>query len=88
MKQQFANGFGVSVISTGYGSEDGLKELAVIAGNELHYNNEVAGGDVRGYLTVDEVTTLTNQVRKFAKYINDDDIYYNIDGTTTGKDQE
>ena len=33
-KQFFPNGYGVSVIATGYGGADGLYELAVIKGTE------------------------------------------------------
>ncbi len=89
MKTTFDNGFGVSVVTDGYGSDEGLLELAVITEEEeLHYNNEVAEGDVRGYLTQKDVDRLTQEVKQFAKYVSDDDIYYNSDGTTTGKDQD
>lgn len=67
-KQFFPNGWGVSVIDDGYGSEDGLFELAVLGPNgRLHYDNPVANGDVRGYLTEEEVLRLIEEVKLFAK---------------------
>jgi hypothetical protein len=47
----FDNGRGASVIRAdfSYGGKSGLYELAI-------YHNDVLGGDVRGWLTEDEVT--------------------------------
>ena len=64
----FDNGFRVSVISHGYGGEDGLLELAVVTKDGLHYNNSVARGDVRGRLTQEEVDELIEEVKSFDKY--------------------
>lgn len=67
----FNNGYGVSVIS-GYGAfsnELHPYELAVLYGNEedfhLVYDNEVADGDVVGYLTENEVNELMIKVQNF-----------------------
>jgi hypothetical protein len=42
----------------------GLYELAVLKDDELHYDNPVANGDVRGFLTEDAVTELLIQIQK------------------------
>ncbi len=62
----FENGFGASVVSHSYsyGGKDGLYELAVLFEDEIHYDNPVAGGDVRGYLTEEEVNDLLIQIQK------------------------
>ena len=62
----FENGFGASVIrhEHTYGGKDGLYELAVLdADGEIHYDNVVANGDVRGYLNEDGVTTLLAEIQ-------------------------
>lgn len=63
---QFENGWGASVVSHNfsYGGGEGLYELAVLFEDEIHYDNPVAGGDVRGYLTEEEVTDLLIQIQK------------------------
>jgi hypothetical protein len=38
--------------------------LAVLFDNELHYDNPVAMGDVRGFLTEEVVTELLLQIQK------------------------
>ncbi len=66
----FENHFGVSVVrnSISYGNKKGLYELAVIymspemEESEIHYDNPVAQGNVRGYLTPEDVTELMKQV--------------------------
>lgn len=62
----FDNGYGASVVShtRSYGGNEGLYELAVLFDNEIHYDNPVANGDVRGYLTEEDVTELLNQIQK------------------------
>ena len=63
---QFENGFGASVIrhEHTYGGKDGLYELAVLdSDGEIHYDNVVANGDVRGYLNEDGVTTLLAEIQ-------------------------
>lgn len=62
----FPNEFGASVVShtMSYGGKDGLYELAVLFQDDIHYDNPVAGGDVRGYLTEDEVTELLIQIQQ------------------------
>ena len=62
----FDNGYGASVVSHtfSYGGKDGLYELAVLKNGDLHYDNPVAGGDVRGYLTEEEVNDLLTQIQQ------------------------
>lgn len=62
----FDNGFGASVVSHtfSYGGDKGLYELAVLFDGEIHYDNPVAMGDVRGHLTPEEVTELLIQIQK------------------------
>lgn len=62
----FDNGYGASVVSHtfSYGGKEGLYELAVLFNDELHYDNPVAGGDVRGYLTEEEVSDLLIQIQQ------------------------
>ena len=62
----FENGWGASVVSHtySYGGPAGLYELAVLFDDELHYDNPVAAGDVRGYLSEDEVTELLIEIQK------------------------
>jgi hypothetical protein len=62
----FDNGYGASVVSHtfSYGGKTGLYELAVLKDNEINYNNHIADGDVRGYLTEDAVTDLLIQIQK------------------------
>lgn len=64
---KFDNGWGVSVITGGYGDEEKPYELAVLLNGSLHYDNPVAEGDVRGYLTEEDVTELMKQVQEFEK---------------------
>lgn len=61
----FKNGYGASVVrhESSYGGKDGLYELAVLYNNEIHYDNPVANGDVRGYLTEEEVSELLKQIQ-------------------------
>jgi len=62
----FDNGYGASVVSHtfSYGGKDGLYELAVLKNGDLHYDNPVAEGDVRGYLTEEEVSNLLIQIQQ------------------------
>jgi hypothetical protein len=65
-KQFFSNGYGVSVIAHGYGSDDGLYELAVIKGTEgdwgLCYTTPITD-DVLGWLTEADVDNYIEQVK-------------------------
>jgi len=49
------NGYGLSVAchEHSYGGKEGLYEIALLKGDQLHYDNEWT--DVRGYLTKGEV---------------------------------
>ena len=62
----FDNGYGASVVSHtfSYGGKSGLYELAVLKDDELHYDNPIANGDVRGFLTEDAVTKLLTEIQK------------------------
>ncbi len=62
----FPNWWSVSVWRSphSYGGSEGLYELAVKRAG-IHYNNPVACGDVRGWLTEDEVTALMAEVAAF-----------------------
>ena len=61
----FENGFGASIVKHdySYGGKDGLYELAVLFDDEIHYDNPVAAGDVRGYLTEEEVSKLLIEIQ-------------------------
>jgi len=70
----FPNGWGASVVSHAhsYGGREGLWELAVLRfgqkdpiGGDIHYQNSVAQGDVRGYLGSSEVSKLLSEVKVF-----------------------
>ena len=64
----FDNGWGVSVISGDFASSsaDAPYELAVIGvDGGLHYDNDVAQGGVRGYLTADEVEECMKRIQEF-----------------------
>lgn len=66
----FNNGYGVSVITGGYGSDYKPYELAVLFGSEEDYGityNTPITDDVVGYLTSDEVTALMVRVQKLTK---------------------
>ena len=62
----FDNGFGATVVQTPftYGGDKGLYELAVWKGNELHYDNSVANGDVVGYLREEDVTDVMEKIQQ------------------------
>ena len=66
-RHDFDNGYGVTVVKGPYtyGGDKGLYELAVWKDGEIHYDNPVAMGDVRGYLTEEEVDQLMMEVQSF-----------------------
>ena len=67
----FDNGWGASVVSHtySYGGKNGLYELAVLdSDGELHYDNVVAEGDVRGYLEEEDVTNLLKQIQEYERF--------------------
>lgn len=63
--EEFKNGYGVSVVQGPhtYGGPQGLYELAVFRDGHIHYDNPVAMGDVRGYLTEEDVNNLMIEVQ-------------------------
>tara|TARA_B100001989_G_C24485955_1_gene436949 strand:+ start:214 stop:456 length:243 start_codon:yes stop_codon:yes gene_type:complete len=60
------NGYGLSVAchEGTYGYEDGLYEIALLKGDELHYDDH-EWQDVRGYLTMSEVWTWLKIVSEY-----------------------
>jgi len=60
-KVDFPNGYTASVISDGYGEEDGLYEIAVMHNGSLDYSTPVTN-DVLGDLTEDEVIKHCNEI--------------------------
>ena len=63
----FDNGWGVSVVrgERTYGGSNGLYELAVLRDGDLHYENDVAKGDVVGWLRPEDVTDAMKLVQGF-----------------------
>lgn len=63
---QFENRWGASVVSHSfsYGGREGLYELAVLYEDDIHYDNPVAHGDVRGHLTEEDVSELLIEIQK------------------------
>jgi hypothetical protein len=70
----FPNGYGVSVVQFpgsygggSYGADEGLYEIAVLQGLEedweICYDTPITD-DVMGYLTIEDVETVLNQVEK------------------------
>ena len=60
-KYEFPNGFGASVISDGYGSEQGLYELGVLHHGHLTYKTPITD-DVLGSLTEAEVEQRLDEI--------------------------
>lgn len=63
----FENGYGASVVKFygTYGFGGDLWELAVLKNGRLHYDNPVADGDVKGYLTDEKVNNLLREIEHF-----------------------
>ena len=57
----FPNGYGASVINDGYGSEQGLFELAVLKDGHLTYQTPITN-DVLGRLTAEEVESTLDKI--------------------------
>ena len=66
MKIKFENGYGVSIIEHGYGSESGLKELAVLHNGGICYDTPITD-DVLGYLTDAAMMEIIEQVKQLPK---------------------
>ena len=60
---KFENGYGVSVITGGYGSESEPYEVAVLFEGDLCYTTHITD-DVMGYQTADNVTKIMKQVQE------------------------
>jgi hypothetical protein len=65
MRAFFDNGFGVSIIDDGYGSQSGLYELAVLKGTpddfRLTYDTPITN-DVIGWLTWEQAQAIVKEV--------------------------
>jgi len=63
----FQNGYGASVAcnEASYGGNDGLYEMALLKGDEIHYIEESKWCDVRGYLTLSEVFANLKEIAEF-----------------------
>ncbi len=68
MKTFFENGYGVSVISHGYGGDVGLKELAVLHGGSICYDTPITS-EVMGHLTGGEVAESREQGKQLPKKV-------------------
>lgn len=64
----FGNGYGVSVITGGYGSEAAPYELAVLKDGALDYTTPITN-DVIGHLTAPEVLDLLQQIADLPKAV-------------------
>ena len=64
---EFDNGWGVSVVKGQYtyGGDKGLYEMAVLKDGEMHYENDIAKGDVVGYLRPEDVTDAMLILQKY-----------------------
>ena len=71
IKRKFTNGYGVSVVDHGYGSESGLFELAVTYDGKLCYDTPITN-DVLGWLTLTKVDKLMVRVAALPKKGTDD----------------
>ena len=60
---EFENGYGVSVITGGYGNEDFPYELAVLYQGDITYNTSITD-DVEGYLTAENVSQLMLRIQE------------------------
>ena len=66
-RAEFDNEWGVTVVKTPYtyGGDRDLYELAVWKDGTIHYDNEVANGDVVGYLEENDVTEAMIKVQNY-----------------------
>lgn len=60
----FPNGWSASVVRHrfSYGGDRGLWELAVVRNGELNYKHPVSEGDVRGFLSEEDVDKLLSEL--------------------------
>jgi hypothetical protein len=67
----FDNGWGVSVVSLErlHGPKRDLYELAVLKEGHLHYDNPVAGGDVREGLKEKDISSIMIEIQSFEELI-------------------
>lgn len=63
IRQNYKNGYGISVICDGYGGDRGFLELAVTHGGELCYATEITS-DVIGWLTLEKMVEIAVKVRE------------------------
>lgn len=59
----FPNGYGASCLSGGrFYTDNGTYEIGVLHEGHLDYDNHVADGDVRGYLTEEEANKVLDEI--------------------------
>lgn len=66
-RHEFGNGWEITVVQGPhtYGGDKGLYELAVWKDGDIHYDNEIAKGDVVGYLRPEDVTDAMTIIQKW-----------------------
>jgi len=69
MQFYFSNDYGLSVITDGYGREDGLFEIALLYRKSLHYDKNILS-EVKGYLNIQEVNNYLNMVSRIKSEVN------------------
>jgi len=67
--KNFENGYGISVIDNGIGSQAGLLELAVLHYSRLCFRTPITS-NVHGWLTQKEVDILSKRVEALPKDLN------------------
>lgn len=67
-RTNFDNGYGVSVVKNpySYGGKENKYELAVLKDGSICYDTEITN-DVLGYLTLDEVEEIADQIASLPK---------------------
>ncbi len=62
-QQDFKNGWGVSIIDNGYGSQHNMYELAILYNGRIDYDNPILGDrGVEGWLTGDDIAGLMKRI--------------------------
>jgi len=67
VRYYFENGYGASVAchEGSYGGPDGLYEMALLKGDNLHYDESGIWADVIGYLTFAEVWAYMKEIAEY-----------------------
>lgn len=67
MEYSFANGYGASVIDTGYGSHHGLQEIALLHDGHICYRSKFLPHGVEGWLTDADVEAFLLKIKKLRR---------------------